>query len=229
MKAPRAAELYARGVEICDPDLRVETAWSLDASVPIRRNRLGATATLFTSRFSDFIFLRNTSEVEHGFPVRHVSQGDAIFKGFEAETDFEMFHAGDRHLSLRLWSDLTLAERVEDAEPLPRIPPLRVGGGRGSAGVGGGLNYTHGPLNVSASEKNVARQSRVASYEEETHGYTMVDATARYRVFTRSTVYEFMLQGRNLSNTAARVHTSFLKDILPLPGHDIRLTYQSSF
>ena len=146
MKAPRAAELYARGVEICDPDLRVETAWSLDASVPIRRNRLGATATLFTSRFSDFIFLRNTSEVEHGFPVRHVSQGDAIFKGFEAETDFEMFHAGDRHLSLRLWSDLTLAERVEDAEPLPRIPPLRVGGGRGSAGVGGGLNYTHGPV-----------------------------------------------------------------------------------
>jgi len=37
------------------------------------------------------------------------------------------------------------------------------------------------------------------------------------------------LQGRNLTDETIRHHTSFLKDILPAPGRDIRIVLRAGF
>ena len=103
---------------------------------------------------------------------------------------------------------------------LPRIPPMR---------IGGGLSYERGHLLTKVSFKRVAIQDRVASYEEPTDGYVMLDASVRYRLFIRGMVHQLTFQGLNLANMHGRVHTSFLKDVVPLPGRDLRFTYQLSF
>ena len=227
VKIPNAEELFADGLhvgtrsfEIGNPDLKTESALSMDLSVHIDRAPVELTTTLYSNRFRDFIFLRNTDEEMEGFPVYRVSQGTARFLGFEAEADIDLLQGDAQDLSVHVWTDYTQATLQQDDEPLPRIPPLR---------LGVGLSFEQGQLLAKLSLKRVRAQERVATFEEETIGYTMLDASLRYRLFVGQTVHSFTLQGSNLTDTLARVHTSFQKEVVPLAGRDIRLTYQMSF
>lgn len=227
VKIPDATELYSNGphaatraFEIGDANLDAETATSLDISTHVHFDRLDATATLFANRFSDYIFLQNTNRVSDGFLVYQVTQGDAIFRGIEAEADVELFHAGEQHVTFRVWGDYTHAGLIRNNEPLPRIPPVR---------IGGGLRYVWDKFRANVSIEGVGRQTRIAAYEQETPGYALVHATASYRFITRQTVHILALTGRNLTDATARKHTSFLKDLAPLPGRDLRLTYTLLF
>ncbi len=227
IKIPHPGELYAQGLhvatqayEIGRDDLNIEKAFSLDASVYVRHNQYTASASIFSNRFTDFIYLRHTQEEIEGAAVFHVDQAAARFRGFEAEVEGVLFHSDPRYLSLRVWSDYTTARRTDRSEPLPRIPPLR---------VGGELTYSLGAIDISTSLKSVRAQDRVARYEEPTSGYMHLGASARYKFFLGGTGHIVSLQGRNLTNAIARPHTSFLKDLVPLPGRDIRLTYRMLF
>ncbi|MDE2956333.1 MAG: TonB-dependent receptor [Bacteroidota bacterium] len=227
VKIPDAAELFSNGVhigtgafEIGNPDLKAESALSVDLSVQLENGPMDLTTTLYSNRFRDFIYLRDTDEEREGFPVYQVSQGTARFLGFEAEADVELLHGDAQHLAAHLWTDYTRATLVQDDEPLPRIPPLR---------LGAGLSFDRGPLAAKLSYKRVRAQERIATHEEETEGYNMLDASLRYRLFLGQTVHNFTLQGSNLTDVLGRVHTSFQKELIPLAGRDIRLTYQMTF
>lgn len=227
VKIPDAGELYSDGVhvatgtyEIGNPDLKSESSISMDLSVHIEREAFELTTSFFSNRFRNFIFLRSTDEEREEFPVYEVSQGSARFQGFEAEADLELLHGDSRHLALHLWSDYTQATLRQNDEPLPRIPPLR---------VGGGLSLEQGQLLAKVSLKRVRAQHRIAPFEEETDGYTMLNASLRYRLFMGTTVHSFTLRGTNLTDQLGRVHTSFLKHEIPVAGRDIRLTYQMNF
>ena len=227
VKIPDAAELFSDGVhvgtgafEIGNPDLKAESALSMDLSVHLDNGPVDLTTTLYSNRFRDFIYLRDIDEEREGFPVYQVSQGTARFVGFEAEADVELLHGDAQHLAAHLWTDYTRATLVQDDEPLPRIPPLR---------LGVGLSFEQGQLAAKLSLKRVRAQERVATHEEETEGYTMLDASLRYRLFLGQTVHNFTLQGSNLTDVLGRVHTSFQKELIPLAGRDIRLTYQMTF
>jgi iron complex outermembrane receptor protein len=69
----------------------------------------------------------------------------------------------------------------------------------------------------------------VAPFETTTAGYTLIGATVGYRFFLGDTVHDLLLSGTNLGDEEARVHASFLKDLAPLPGRDVRLTYRLAF
>lgn len=226
VKIPDASELYSdgphvatRSFEIGDENLESETALSFDASMHVHLPRVEATVSVFNNRFTDFIYLRNTAEVEDGFAVFYVSQSDATFRGFETELDVELFSRGDRQVWARLWSDRTLAE-LSDGTPLPRIPPFR---------LGGGLRFVDRQLEVKASFTNAATQDRVPQYEHETEGYTALDASVSWTIVAAQTAHAITLSGGNLTNAEIRRHTSFLKELAPLPGRDIRLSYRFVF
>ena len=226
VKIPDASELYSNGphvatrsFEIGDENLESETALSLDISMHVHFPRVQATFSVFDNRFKDFIYLRNTAEVEDGFAVFYVSQSDATFRGFETELDVELFSGDNRHVWARLWSDRTRAE-LSDGTPLPRIPPFR---------FGGGLRFVDGQLEVKASFTNAAAQDRIPRYEHETEGYTALDASVSWTFVAAQTAHAVTLSGGNLTDAEIRRHTSFLKDLAPLPGRDIRLSYQFIF
>jgi iron complex outermembrane receptor protein len=75
-----------------------------------------------------------------------------------------------------------------------------------------------------------ADQDEVAAFEIPTAGYTMVNADFRWRVLTeRGMELELFANGTNLTDEEARKHTSFVKDLAPLPGHNYAVGVRSRF
>ena len=227
VKAPSAEELFSDGPHLAtftfergDPDLRQEVGYSVDAGLRVDGERVRGELSFFVNSFERFIHQQFTGGEEDGLPVAQWIQADALFTGFEAQADVELFHAGEGHFVLDLGIDYVRARLRDDDDPLPRIPPLSFGGGLGYEST-----TWHGHFGVT----RVDMQDRVASFETVTKGYTMVDASVGYRLFSGRTVHDIVLSGTNLGDVVARNHSSFLKDFAPLPGRDIRLTYQVGF
>ena len=152
---------------------------------------------------------------EGELPVFLFRSADVILHGFEAQLAWQ---ATDQ-LNATFFSDYVRA-RLKDGGDLPRTPPLR---------FGTSFNYTQDRLTAVLDVTRFMDQDRVAPSETETDGYTMVDASITYSVPFDSTELEFYLRGRNLTDTEARVHTSFLKDIAPRPGRSFALGVRGYF
>ena len=72
-------------------------------------------------------------------------------------------------------------------------------------------------------------QNRVASGELPTDAYTLVNLALTYQVPWQGATVETFLRAQNLLDREARVHTSYLKDVAPLPGRGIQLGLRASF
>jgi iron complex outermembrane recepter protein len=229
VKLPNVEELYSEGVHVAtgsfqrgDADLEEETSLGLDVALRRITGRATGAVTLFATRFDDFIFERVTAEEVEGFPVLQFSQADARFVGAELEARISLLEqeAHDRHLDLELGGDWVRAELVDTDQPLPRIPPWR-------ASVG--LHYSDGPWNANLEVRHTAEQDRLAPRETRSEAYTLLNASLGYRLPLRSQVLDLLLRGRNLTDEEARPHTSFLKDLVPLPGRDVSLSARVTF
>jgi iron complex outermembrane receptor protein len=170
--------------------------------------------------FNGFIFQDFIGEEEDGLPVLVFGQSDATYLGMEAALEFDLIHRGNHHLLVEGWGDYVRAELTDLDQNIPRIPPLR---------LGTGLRYDGGTLRGDIGITRVAEQSRIAPFEEETAGFTMLDASFGYRLFTGEVVHDFVLQATNLTDEEARLHTSFIKELAPLPGREIKLIYKVYF
>ncbi|MEN8162644.1 MAG: TonB-dependent receptor, partial [Acidobacteriota bacterium] len=111
-RAPTAEELYSDGphvatstYEIGDADLTVEKGNGLDLTLKMSGERVNGSASVFRTRFSDFIYLTETGMEMDGLEVRVFSAGDAEFKGFELHGDVELFHGGENHVHLEATYD----------------------------------------------------------------------------------------------------------------------------
>ncbi len=226
-KLPSLEELFSDGphaatfaYEIGDRTLDPETAYSFDATLRLTEGLFRGEFTGFMNLFDGFIFQDFTGEEEDGLPVMVFGQSDATYLGMEAALEFDLIHRGRHHLLVEGWGDYVRAELTDLDQNIPRIPPLR---------VGTGLRYDGGILRGDIGITRVADQNRVAPLEEETAGYTMLDASVGYRLFTGEVVHDFVLQATNLTNEEARLHTSFIKELAPLPGREIKLIYKVYF
>ena len=226
-KSPSTTELYAdglhtgiRSVDIGNENLEVEVTNNATFSSFIHSEWAHVTLTGYLNQSSNFIYHALTGALEEGIPVLQAAQSDARIAGLEMDADIELLRHEHTHVILGLTGDYVNGQLTSDEEYLPRIPPLRL---RAS------LEYRVNSFITSLSVKRVASQENVFSTEEETDGYTMIDAKVHYRRTIGSTVQSISLQGLNLGNTLARTHTSYLKETVPLPGRDIRLTYAIHF
>ncbi|MDX1643806.1 MAG: TonB-dependent receptor [Thermoanaerobaculia bacterium] len=227
-KLPNAEELFSDGphlatgaFELGNPDLDVETSLGVDLTLRADFGRWDGSLTLFRNEFSDFIFQTFTGEVEDGLPVARYTQADADFTGAEAEIHIELLETEPHHLELDLVADVVRAELARGGD-LPRIPAAR---------LGASLHYRSERWSASADVRRIFEQDRVATFEGETPtpGYTLVGASVGYRFFTETTVHRIEIVGKNLTDEVGRVHTSFLKDEIVLPGRDFALIYRLSF
>lgn len=227
VKLPTLEELFSDGphaatfaYEIGNPELDPETAYSLDATFRVTGDLVRGEVTGFTNLFADFIYQNWTGREEDGLPVLEFRQADASFVGAEAAMEMDLVHRGRHHLLLTGWGDYVRATLRDGDEPLPRIPPLR---------LGGGVHYDGGVMRAEVGLTRVTSQDRISTFEEETEGYTMLSASLGYRLFAGDLVHDLVLRGKNLTDTEARNHTSFLKDLAPLPGREISLVYRVHF
>lgn len=226
-KLPAAEELFSNGphaatrlIEVGDPELENEIGYSADAALIVTEGPVTGQFAAYVSSFDGFIFLATTDSVVEQFQVARYEQADALFYGFEASLAVSVVHRAGSHLALTGFSDYVRAEATDTDSPLPRIPPLR---------WGVGARWELGPLRLVAEVRRTTEQDRVAEFETPTTGYTMLNASAGYAFFTGSVGHEVTLRGSNLTDEEARNHVSLLKDLAPLPGRDIRLTWRVMF
>lgn len=152
-------------------------------------------------------------------PETLVRAAPARFSGLEAEGKFRL-HEGTGALDLSLRGDYVRATNRKTGEPLPRIAPLR---------LGVGLDYRRGALGTRFDVVYVARQDRVAANELPTDSYTLVNGFLTYRIKAQAADLEGFLKANNLFDQDARVHSSFLKDIAPLPGRGLVVGLRATF
>jgi iron complex outermembrane receptor protein len=228
-RLPVAEELYSGGphlasgiVQIGDASLNEETARHLDLGIRGKHEKLDWNVTTFHTRYDDFIYLTDTGALDpvDGVPIFVYTQADAQFNGVEAEV-FVSLVADDAHaLDLRLFADYVRG-KLASGEPLPRMPPLR---------YGARFEYHDERLLVGVEASRYNDQDDIAPFEEETPGYVLTSADVRWRLIgVMGMELELFLNASNLGNEEARKHTSFVKDVAPLPGRNYALGIRSRF
>lgn len=221
-RAPSEVELFADGLhvatgayEIGDATLESERVTTLEGTAHVTRGAFSGDLHVYTSRYDGFIDLRDTGAtfVDDGeaFPVFAYVQTDAEFHGFEAEASYDVWSSGDRTVSLEGAADYVQADT--DLGSAARIPPWS---------VTGRIKYASTPADLSLEVRHVAEQDEVADFERPTDGYTLVNLFGAWRPFADQGVTLFA-EGRNLTDEEAREHASFLKDIAPQPGRNLRV------
>lgn len=217
---PSSTELYADGphlateqFEIGDPDLDLETAYGLDISHRFNSRNWSTTVSLFYTYFEDYIFAEETGAEEDELPVFQFRAVDASFWGFEAELEYIALESTNTRLSYKLLADYVRAVNEDDDTDLPRIPPFR---------LGGEVRLDKGPWSAGTLLRHSFKQSANAPGETETAGYTELKLDVA-RSFDLSDGLRLTLFARaeNLLDEDIRYHTSFLKDVAPLPGRSL--------
>jgi iron complex outermembrane receptor protein len=228
-RLPGTEELYANGphlatgnIEIGDPALGSETSRHLDFGIRKTDGDLTWTVTAFVTDYDDYIYLRDTGviDVDEGLPIFAFSHSNADFVGLEAELFTPIAAVGTGEIDLRIFGDFVRAE-LDTGEDLPRIPPRR---------FGARLQYHDERLLAGIEATRYDRQDRTALYETPTPAYTMVNADLRLTIGDGPVAaYELFVRGANLLDEDARRHTSFLKDVAPLPGRNYAIGFRVSF
>lgn len=221
-RAPAEEELFADGphlatsaYEIGDANLGKEKSNQLEVGLQYQSDFMDAKASAYYNRFDDFIYLVDTGEeveTEDGdlLPVRQWSQADARFHGFEGEATFHLANNDNGAWDLRVYGD-TVRGTLAAGGNLPRIAPSR---------FGAQLRWEREGWRASLGAVRYNKQDKVAVNETPTAGYTLVDAHLAYHHDQGNTAWELFLDGSNLTDQTARVHTSFLKDSVVLPGRN---------
>ena len=219
-RAPTPEELLSDGphiatntYEIGDIDLHNETANNAEIGLHVHQGRYQGKFSLYRTRYDGFIYLSAIDAEIDALPVAFWNQDDALFKGWEMEASVDLAEN-----NTGLWRLSASADRVDarlaDGRKLPRIAPAR---------FGTELLWQRNAWTARLGAQRISRQDDVAEGEESTDGYTLINANLTYHWDKGSNGFEVFLDGRNLSNQEARVHTSFLKEIAPLPGRALSL------
>jgi iron complex outermembrane receptor protein len=229
-RAPKDYELYANGPhlathawEIGSSSLGLEKSRSLDLGLQWQQgpNRMAVTA--FASRFSNYIGLMSTAEVEDGLPVQRYEGVRARFQGLEINGRQRLWQRGST-LDLDWRADSVRATNESTGEPLPRIAPLR---------VGATLAYAQGPWTARLGADANAAQSRVPAGNVSTGSYTLVNASVAYRQKLDSTTLQWFARLDNLTDQLAYSASSILTTTAfgksPLPGRSFKLGVVVSF
>ena len=223
-RAPAEEELFADGphiatlaYEIGNADLRKEAANQFELGLQYQSQRMEAKFSAYYNRFRNFIYLADTGdswywdEENEELPIRQWTQGDAAFRGLEGEATFHLAANDSGDWDLRVFGDAVRAT-LKDGGNVPRIAPSR---------LGAQLRWEHMGWRASVGAIRTSRQDKVADNETPTAGYTLVDAHAAKHFDTGNLSWEVFADATNLTNQDARVHTSFLKDAVMLPGRSV--------
>jgi iron complex outermembrane receptor protein len=238
-RAPKPAELFSRGghdatatFDIGNPNLGIETAKSIEIGLRRATGPLRFEATAYYTRFNGFIFRRLTgntcedvacvSPVDPAGPLELnqaiYSQRDATFRGAELQSQFDIGPLNGGIWGIENQFDVVRAT-FSDGTNVPRIPPVR---------VGGGLFWRDANWLTRINLLHAFAQNDIAPIAETpTAGYNLLKAEVSYRTKLDPSWFGARemtvgLLGNNLLNENIRNSVSFTKDQVLMPGIGVR-------
>jgi iron complex outermembrane recepter protein len=233
-RAPGLPELYARGphdgpgtFETGDATLPAERADSGELNVHLEGDDTVLEASLWGARFKGFLYgaLTGRSCDEAGLcgigpgPLRELDYRaqDAHFAGLELNLARTLHEGGAGRFELRLFGD-TVDARLADGNPVPRMPPWH---------GGMGLAWHRAALGAGFDARYSAPVTRLAAGETPTAGYTSVDAWASWELPLQRPGITLGLAAHNLGDSVQHNAMALNKDVVTLPGRDIRLSLRA--
>lgn len=226
-RAPATEELFSFGphlatnaFEIGDPALGKEKAVGVESIVRYRNDVFTITANGYYTNYSDFITLVPTGMEEDGLPVFAYRAFDAEFAGLELQGEIEFGHAGPFDFHGDATFDFVDATARTPSGNLPRIPPIS-----SILGVEAQSNF----IDIRMEGEFAGDKVDFAEFELPTDGYKIFNAFLTLRPFGFDSPVSVDIKAENITNQDARLHTSFLKDIAPLPGRNIRFAVRGRF
>ena len=241
--------------EVGDPTLSSETSNNFDISLNFDNGEYFAYASFFVNDVDSYIALidededhedehheeehhededeHHEDEDDHGDEHGHGNlihanyiQEDAEFDGYEIEFG-RTFDLGAGEMTLSFGRDVVNAQ-FADGHNVPRINPAR---------NVYSLSYTQSDLVFKLHLKDVEKQNDIGEGETATAGYQMLDLrltkTFDLQYWSPSKNVKSKLKvtlfGRNLLDEAARNHSSFVKNEVPLPGKNYGIKFNLAF
>lgn len=250
-RAPTFQELYADGPHIATNQFEVGNrslgkveSTSVDLTLKQQSERLKTTVSAFYTNFSNFIGLFPTgiyrnpedrSVTPDATPIVDPVTGEEVvpleqfdynqvrarFYGVEAQVGFPVWRQNGNLVTMNLQADYVNATDRSNGQPLPFIPPFR---------VGTSVTYQRAAFNATLGGLFAAAQDRVPQIQTSTAGYANVYANAAYRFDVgRGAALEGFLQATNLLDQTIRYSTSTLKDIAPLGRRAVMVGVRGTF
>lgn len=224
-RAPTDVELFADGphlatqtFEVGDPDLEPEAALSAELTARTNWARWSFEASVFRADYDGFIGEFPTGAEEDGLPVFRFQQVDAEISGFEGRAEGHLADLGPWHLSGELIAEYVSGE-IDGGGNLPQLPPLS---------MTGGITAERGMHEFHAELVWADVQDEIAAFELKTGGYLLTNLRYAVEPFEDRDL-RLILEARNVTDEDARLHTSVLKDTVPLPGRNYRAALVMSF
>ncbi len=235
-RAPKPAELFSGGghdatntFDKGNANLRIESAESLEVGLRRAQGPFRFEATAYYTKFNSFIYRRLTGNfcdgngnctVAAGSNEALYSQSDATFRGGEFQSQWDFMPLGTGMFGIDSQFDLVRAT-FSDGSNVPRIPPLR---------IGGGVYWRDANWLARVKLLHAFAQNNVAAIAETTTpGYDDLRAELSYKwkpaKLEASDLSEVSvgISGSNLLNRDIRNSVSYSKDEVLMPGASVRL------
>lgn len=237
-RAPKPAELFSRGAhdatatfDIGNPDLTIETAKSVEIGLRKATGPFRFEATAYYTHFDNFIFRRLTgvmcgddfASCGNGDPTNEArqavySQRNANFRGAEFQSQLDIGPLNGGIWGVEDQFDVVRAT-FTDGTNVPRIPPVR---------VGGGFYWRDANWLMKVNLLHAFAQNDIAVIgETPTAGYNLLKAEISYKTTLSNSWFgarEMMvgLVGNNLLNENIRNSVSYNKDEVLMQGIGVR-------
>jgi iron complex outermembrane receptor protein len=237
-RAPKPAELFSGGghdatvtFDKGNPNLKLEAAKSVEIGLRRATGPIRFEVTAYYTKFDGFIFRRLTGNTCDGgtgvcgpgagdLNEAMYSQANATFRGGEFQSQWDIAALGDGVLGIEDQFDVVRAT-FSDGTNVPRIPPVR---------VGGGVYWRDARWLARVKLLHAFAQNNIASVAETpTSGYDDLRAELSYQWKPANpaagdlTEVSIGVNGTNLLNRDIRNSVSYSKDEVLMPGASVRL------
>ncbi|MCV6613506.1 MAG: TonB-dependent receptor [Cellvibrionaceae bacterium] len=234
-RAPSMRELYAQGNNLASNSYEVgiasgpgvaaefapaltdveETVRSVDLMLRGREASFEFEIGAFYQSIDNYVFTE-LIEQEGNHRYLRYRMADVDFYGIDGQFSLRVNDA----TKVTLFGDYVRADLKDMEDNLPRIAPGR---------LGLRVNWDGDRFSADMEYYKTFDQDRIASYETETKGYGMLNATAAYKLIEGDQPLELYLRATNLTDQLAYVHTSFVKDQSPLRGRNLVMGLRMQF
>ena len=220
-RLPLAQELYANGKHFAtntyergNENLTAEKSNNLELGLHYEQDKLDYHVHIYHNWFDNYIYAATTDRYEN-FRLVDYTQDKAKFYGAEAQASYALTDV----YKLSVFGDYVRGKI--DSENAPRVPAGRLG-----TKVNASFDDRWSGL---AEYYHVFQQEKIASYEQETDGYNMVNVGVSYTgQYAKNNDYRVYFKANNLLDDQVYSHASFLSNI-PQVGRNFTVGLEFGF
>jgi len=225
-RSPTPEELFSNGPHLATSafeqgniNLTNEKAISTELTLKHDQGAFSASINLYHTWYEDFIYEHETGALVDGLNLLQFRAKDARFYGAETEVSYTFIDKEEYTVTASASGDFIHA-RFKDGNVIPRIP---------AASANLGLEYRSEYFDVAGDVRMVSSRNETAQNILPTKGHTSFDMSLTWRPMGEGVGLDVRLQAQNITNAERRQHSSFLKDLIPMPGRNIKLSLNYGF